>query len=89
MTKISKPPALAVRGGAWFRAGNCEIHLGVEPEFRPTKTAHPALLVSDIDLAALRLAAADFRVRWDTSIPELRRFHTDDPVGNRIEVMVG
>ena len=40
----------------------------------------------DVDLAASRVAAAGLPVRWDESVPGLLRFHTDDPVGNRIEL---
>lgn len=35
MAEIGKPPVLAARGGAWFRAGGLELHLGVEDGFRP------------------------------------------------------
>ncbi len=89
MAEVPKPPALAVRGGAWFRAGTCEIHIGVEHDFVPARKAHPALVIADLDLAAGRLLAAGFAVRWDESIPELRRFHSDDPAGNRVEFIAG
>jgi catechol 2,3-dioxygenase-like lactoylglutathione lyase family enzyme len=36
MAEIDKPPVLAAGGGAWFRAGEVELHLGVEEDFRPT-----------------------------------------------------
>jgi len=45
MTEVPKPPHLAVRGGVWFSAGNTQVHLGVDEDFRPAKKAHPALLV--------------------------------------------
>jgi len=37
MTKIDKPLVLAARGGAWFRAGSVELHLGVEYDFRAAR----------------------------------------------------
>jgi catechol 2,3-dioxygenase-like lactoylglutathione lyase family enzyme len=86
MVELPKPPVLAARGGAWFRAGDCEIHCGVEDPFAPARKAHPGIEVSDVDQAADRVAAAGHPVRWDEAIPGLRRFHTDDPVGNRIEL---
>ena len=52
MVEIAKPSGLAARGGAWFRSGTAELHLGVEEPFRPAAKAHPALLVAD--LAAVR-----------------------------------
>jgi trans-aconitate 2-methyltransferase len=86
MTELAKPPVLAARGGVWFRAGACEIHCGVEDPFTPARKAHPGIAVGDVDEVARRVAAAGGEVRWDETVPGLRRFHTDDPVGNRIEL---
>ena len=86
MREKPKPPLLAARGGVWFRAGSCEIHCGVELDFVPARKAHPGITVSDVDLAAARIAAAGRPVHWDDAVPGLRRFHTQDPVGNRIEL---
>lgn len=85
MVELAKPPALAARGGAWFRAGGCEIHCGVEEPFAPARKAHPGIAVSDVDALAARVLAAGGAVRWDENLPGVRRFHTDDPVGNRLE----
>jgi catechol 2,3-dioxygenase-like lactoylglutathione lyase family enzyme len=89
MAEVAKPPALAVRGGVWFRAGGCELHCGVEEGFTPARKAHPGIAVSDVDAVAARVRAAGGPVRWDDQIPGLRRFHTDDPVGNRVELQQG
>ena len=48
LVEVPKPPNLATRGGAWFRCGPLQLHLGVESDFRAAKKAHPALLVSDL-----------------------------------------
>ncbi len=85
MAEIPKPPALAVRGGVWFAAGHRELHCGVEEGFSPARKAHPCFVVDDIDALAERVAAAGGEVRWSAEIPGVRRFHTDDPVGNRVE----
>jgi len=87
MTEVPKPPALAARGGAWFRAGSAEVHLGVEEPFRPALKAHPGLVVDDVDALARRLSDAGHDVRWDDAVPARRRFHTDDTVGNRVELL--
>ena len=79
--ELEKPENLRGRGGAWFRHGS------VEKNFRSAKKAHPAFAVAQITLLADSLKANDHAVRWDTSIPERRRFFTTDPVGNRIEFM--
>ena len=86
MTELPKPPALAVRGGCWFASGAAVLHLGVEEPFAPARKAHPALLVEDLDgLEAVLTAAGHACVRANGEIPGVRRFHTHDPFGNRVE----
>lgn len=87
MVEIVKPAALEARGGAWFRSGAVELHLGVEADFRPARKAHPGLLVDDLTDVTGRLRAAGIEVRWDDDFPGHRRCHVDDPVGNRIELL--
>lgn len=87
MIELPKPPVLAARGGAWFAAGSVELHLGVEPDFRPARKAHPALLTDDLDGLVERLIAAGVPVRWDADFPGHRRCYVEDPVGNRIELL--
>lgn len=87
MTEVAKPPALAARGGAWFRSGSVELHFGVEEDFRPARKAHPALVVDDLDGLAERLAAAGHEVRWDGGFPGFRRCYVADPNGNRLELL--
>jgi hypothetical protein len=41
LDELPKPPALAPRGGCWFRGYGIELHLGVEVDFRPARKAHP------------------------------------------------
>ncbi|MGP2441916.1 VOC family protein [Streptomyces sp. JW3] len=85
MTEILKPPVLAARGGCWFQAGTGCLHLGIEADFRPARKAHPGLRVAGIDTCAARLAAHGAPVDWDPGLPGHRRFHSADPVGNRLE----
>ena len=87
MTEIPKPPALAARGGCWFQTGAVQLHLGIEPDFRPAKKAHPGLRVTDIEAYASRLEAQGARVTWDDDLPGHRRFYSEDPVGNRLEFL--
>lgn len=86
LPELPKPPALAARGGVWFAVGAQQLHCGVEEPFSPARKAHPCLLVVGLDSLAARLEDAGYPIRWDTSIPRTRRFHTDDPVGNRLEL---
>ncbi|AXE78370.1 glyoxalase [Streptomyces sp. R-74717] len=87
MTEIAKPPALAARGGCWFQAGPVQLHLGIEPGFRPARKAHPGLRVTDIEAFAARLEKHGAEVRWDGELPGHRRFFSHDPVGNRLEFL--
>ena len=63
--------------------------LGVEEPFRPARKAHPGLLWPDLDALAHRLATHGYPVRWadPAELPGVRRFHTDDPCGNRLEFL--
>jgi len=85
MTEEPKPAALAARGGCWFRAGGVSLHLGAEGDFRPARKAHPGVLVDDLDALAQRIVDGGCEVRWSDEVPGVRRFHTDDPFGNRLE----
>jgi catechol 2,3-dioxygenase-like lactoylglutathione lyase family enzyme len=87
MTEVAKPPALAARGGAWFRQGGLELHLGVEDDFRPARKGHPGILVDDLDDIVRRLRAADQDVTWDDGFPGFRRVYAADPFGNRLEFL--
>ena len=90
MIEIPKPDALARRGGCWFKSGSAVLHLGVEEPFSPARKAHPAFLVRDLDQVQAGLTAAGHEcVRADGEIPDVRRFHTFDPFGNRVEFQQG
>ena len=88
MSEVEKPEPLKSRGGCWFTLDGVHIHLGVEEPFSPQKKAHPAFCVTDLDDLAQRLAAADYPIKWDDSLPDRKRFYTQDPFGNRIEFML-
>jgi catechol 2,3-dioxygenase-like lactoylglutathione lyase family enzyme len=85
--EIDKPDSLKARGGVWFAVGECEVHLGVEQDFRPARKAHPALAVANLDELAARLRADGAPVEFDDAIAGVRRLYTADPVGNRIELI--
>jgi catechol 2,3-dioxygenase-like lactoylglutathione lyase family enzyme len=87
LTELEKPPALARRGGCWFRGGGLELHLGVETDFRPAAKAHPGILVRDLNALAIQLVANGVDVEWDDDFPGHRRFYTHDRHGNRLEML--
>jgi catechol 2,3-dioxygenase-like lactoylglutathione lyase family enzyme len=88
LEEISKPEALAKRGGVWFRSGTVNIHLGVDPAFIAAKKAHPALGCSDYEALLMRLADRGIRVTPDP-LPFNGKSHgyVEDPFGNRIELI--
>lgn len=87
MTEVDKPPALAARGGAWFRAGGVALHLGVEEDFRPALKGHPGILVDDLDDVVQRLRNVGQDVVWDDDFPGYLRVYARDPFGNRLEFL--
>ena len=86
-TRLPKPATMAARGGAWFASGVVQVHVGVEDPFVPARKAHPAFMVDSIDVVAAAIADAGYPVRVSDEVPGTRRFHTDDPFGNRLEIV--
>jgi catechol 2,3-dioxygenase-like lactoylglutathione lyase family enzyme len=86
LEELPKPEPLAARGGCWFRAGEQELHVGVEEPFAPARKAHPGLVVADLGALAERLAGEGIAVAWDDAIPGAKRCHVADPFGNRLEL---
>jgi catechol 2,3-dioxygenase-like lactoylglutathione lyase family enzyme len=88
LREVPKPPELSPRGGCWFvGAGGTAIHLGVDQRFLAAPKSHPGLIVVDLAAARRALSAAGARVVEDGSGVPIRRCYTDDPFGNRIELI--
>jgi catechol 2,3-dioxygenase-like lactoylglutathione lyase family enzyme len=89
LAEVEKPQALLARGGVWFQAGHQQLHVGVEEPFAPARKAHPALRVQPeaLDGLAASLKTAGAKVLWDEALGEDRRFYSEDPWGNRIELL--
>lgn len=85
---VPKPANLAARRGRWFCCDDgFEVHLGVEEGFVPAQKAHPALLVDDIARLRTVLRGAGASVVDDKPLDGFDRFYTQDPFGNRIEIL--
>lgn len=91
LAELDKPPGLARRGGVWFALGDGrQLHIGVEDRFVAAAKAHPALAadgVGAVRALAERLRAGGAPVRWDDALPSVTRVYTEDPFGNRIELL--
>ena len=87
LEEVPKPEPLAGRGGVWFAVGPQQLHVSVEDGFTPATRAHPAFLVDDLDGLRARLDEASVPTRDDAPFGGMRRFHANDPFGNRIEFL--
>jgi catechol 2,3-dioxygenase-like lactoylglutathione lyase family enzyme len=85
--ELPKPANLQGRGGVWFATGNLQLHLGVDPVFRPAEKAHVAFQVRGLAALRARLAAAGYAVADDEPLDGYQRFYVHDPFGNRMELL--
>lgn len=85
LEEIEKPEELRSRGGCWFKLGSRQLHVGVEEDFHPARKAHPAFAVRKIDLLFILLTGAGVKCVWEAGMAGVRRFHANDPWGNRLE----
>ena len=85
--EVPKPPILAARGGVWFESGALKIHLGVDPDFRPARKAHVALVVTGLDKLVETLRSAGHGIVDDELPDGHHRVYVHDPFGNRLELM--
>jgi catechol 2,3-dioxygenase-like lactoylglutathione lyase family enzyme len=91
LAEVPKPAGVADTGGAWFACGAQQLHIGVQDPFLASRKAHPGLAVADVaslERLAERLMSSGSPVRWDDRLEGVRRFYTEDPWGNRLEISV-
>ena len=86
MSELPKPAPIRARGGCWFRAGEQELHVGVEEPFVPARKAHPGLVAADLEAIRTRLRAAGIVFEDDARIAGVDRLFVGDPFGNRLEI---
>lgn len=87
LAEIPKPPEMKGRGGCWFELGDRQLHLGVDPDFRPARKAHVALIVGDLAGLEMVLAREGYDIIDEAPLEGRRRFFSNDPFGNRIEFL--
>jgi hypothetical protein len=71
LEETPKPETLRSTGGCWFRGDGCELHLGVDPDFRPQRKAHPGFVVAKLHILARSLEAG--RLPRSVGRPHRRR----------------
>jgi catechol 2,3-dioxygenase-like lactoylglutathione lyase family enzyme len=88
LREVSKPGALADRGGCWFVGpGGTAVHIRSDQRFIAAHRAHPCLVVADLAAARLALITAGVAIVEDDSDLGVARCYTEDPFGNRIELV--
>ncbi|ADY26425.1 Glyoxalase/bleomycin resistance protein/dioxygenase [Deinococcus proteolyticus MRP] len=89
LPELSKPPALAARGGCWFGLPDGrQLHIGVTPDFQPRKKGHPGLRCQQLDQISAHLSRHGIPHQADAEAGVARIF-LDDPWGNRLEIVEG
>lgn len=85
--EIDKPEALKKNGGIWFAFGNIQVHIGIEEPFSPSKKAHPAFEIENIEEIKIHLSNHHMKYIEDQLLPGANRIYIHDPFGNRIELI--
>jgi catechol 2,3-dioxygenase-like lactoylglutathione lyase family enzyme len=86
LAELPKPAELRGRGGAWFQAGNLQMHVGVDPEPSPRSKRHVCFLVKDIAAARAAVVHHGIDIEEESVAEGLSRIFIRDPADNRIEI---
>ncbi len=86
LEEIDKPEELRRNGGAWFKVGALQLHIGLDPVGSPRSKRHICFLVDDLDSAKRAMVSLGVRVEQEGQAEGLRRFFIRDPADNRIEI---
>ena len=85
LEQLEKPGGTSA-SGAWFRAGDHEVHISID-EHNPPRVAHFGIVVDNYTAVIDQLRAARCHIEHAREIPGRHRFFTRDPAGNRIEII--
>ncbi len=87
LTEIKKPEIYERCKGIWYQLGAQQLRIGVEQDFIPATSEHPALVVENLALLKIRLKSYDVPVDPQPALDGAERFFISDPFGNRIELV--
>ncbi|MFJ8262633.1 VOC family protein [Rummeliibacillus sp. NPDC094406] len=85
--EVEKPATLKKNGGVWFASGNIQVHIGIEEPFFPSKKAHPAFEIENIEELKIHFSKNQVEYVEDELLPGANRMYIFDPFGNRIELL--
>ena len=84
--EVPKPESLMSHGGMWYRSGEVEVHIGLDPVTERTK-GHPAFEVKGLAEIRRYLESRGIRIKEEPLIPGRERFSFKDPWDNKIELL--
>lgn len=88
LPEIPKPESLKHRGGFWARAGEIDLHVGIEDGVDRMETkVHVAYQVTNLKSWRLKIERAELTTKDSIPIPGYDRFEFRDPFGNRVELI--
>jgi catechol 2,3-dioxygenase-like lactoylglutathione lyase family enzyme len=86
--ELDKPENRRANGGFWLRAGNLQVHVGLEDKIDRGKTkAHAAYRVENLEFWRKKLTDAKFELIESAPFPHAVAFEFRDPFGNRVELI--
>ena len=85
-TEVAKPESLMSHGGMWYRSGEVEVHIGLDPVMERTK-GHPAFEVKGLAGIRRYLESRGIKLKEEPLIPGRERFSFKDPWDNKIEFL--
>ena len=87
LREVPISPSVSKLAIAWFEQGNLRVHVGIDPDFHPSRKGHPAFSVRIWDALIRHLESAGISITQAATIDGARRCHISDPFGNRIELI--
>ncbi|MBK9973610.1 MAG: VOC family protein [Planctomycetes bacterium] len=88
LVRLEKPAGTDDARGAWFQAGNIQLHVGIQTQgFVAATKAHVAFVVADLDRVKTLLKGDGRPVKDGGGIAGFRRIFSEDPAGNRLEFL--
>lgn len=87
LREVPVSPLVSKLAIAWFEQGNLRLHVGIDPNFHPSRKGHPAFSVRVWDALMRHLDSMGIVINQAATVDGSRRCHVSDPFGNRIELI--
>jgi catechol 2,3-dioxygenase-like lactoylglutathione lyase family enzyme len=87
LREVPVSPLVSKLAIAWFEQDTLRLHVGIDPDFHPSRRGHPAFVVRTYDDLIHHLETMGIAVTQAATVAGSRRCHIHDPFGNRIELI--